>query len=116
AAAQVNGRLVRRLHPRTLLGAGVAIAAAGGVALLVVVLTGAGLWPLLAALFLVVTSVGLVMPNAPALALHDHGGNAGAAAALVGFAQFVVGGLVAPLAGADGVESALPMAVTVAVL
>ncbi len=116
AAAQVNGRLVRRFHPRRLLGAGVAASAAGGVALLVVVLTDAGLWPLLTALFIVVASVGLVLPNVPALALHDHGAHAGAAAALLGFAQFFVGGLVAPLAGADGAGSALPMAAAVAAL
>ncbi|MEV5413625.1 multidrug effflux MFS transporter [Thermopolyspora sp. NPDC052614] len=116
AATQANGRLVRRFPPRTLLGAGVAGSAAGGVALLVVVLTDAGLWPLLTALFIVVTSVGLVLPNAPALALHDHGAHAGAAAAVLGFAQFLVGGLVAPLAGADGAGSALPMAAAVAAL
>ncbi|GAA5056006.1 DHA1 family bicyclomycin/chloramphenicol resistance-like MFS transporter [Thermocatellispora tengchongensis] len=116
AATHVNGRLVRRFHPRKLLGAGVAGSAAGGAALLVVVLADAGLWPLLTALLIVVTSVGLVLPNAPALALHDHGAHAGAAAALLGFAQFFVGGLAAPLAGADGAGSALPMAVAVAVL
>lgn len=105
---------MRRL--RALLGAGVAATVAGGVALLAGVLTGAGLWPLLTALFVVVMSVGLVLPNAPALALHDHGAHPGAAAALLGFAQFFVGGLVAPLAGADGAGSALAMAATVAAL
>jgi DHA1 family bicyclomycin/chloramphenicol resistance-like MFS transporter len=74
----------------------------------------AGLWPLLAAFFLVVTSVGLVLPNAAALARENHGTNAGAAAALLGFAQFLFGGLVAPVVGIHGSTSALPTAAVMA--
>ncbi|WNV88041.1 multidrug effflux MFS transporter [Umezawaea sp. Da 62-37] len=111
-AAQASGRLVRHVDPRTLLAAGVFGSAAGGIALLAVVATGAGLWPMLAAFFVVVTSVGLVLPNAPALALEDHGSHAGAAAALLGCTQFLFGGLAAPLVG----HGALTMAAVMAAL
>jgi DHA1 family bicyclomycin/chloramphenicol resistance-like MFS transporter len=114
AAAQASGRLVRHVDTRSLLGAGVISAAAGGVALLVFVAIGAGLWPMLAALFTVVTSVGLVLPNALTLALENHGDHAGAAAALLGFAQYLFGGLAAPLVGFQGSNSAMPMAVVIA--
>lgn len=114
AAAQVSGRLVRQVDARLLLGSGVIGSAAGSVALLVVSATEAGLWPTLAAYFIVVTSVGLVLPNAAALALDTHGSQAGAAAALLGFAQFLFGGLVAPLVGLHGSASAMPMAVVMA--
>ena len=114
AAAQANARLVRHLNERTLLSTGVTASAIGAVALLVVVTARAGLWPLLAALFVVVTSVGLVLPNAAALTLEDHGKNAGAAAALLGCTQFLFGGLVAPLVGALGSGSALAMAAVIA--
>jgi DHA1 family bicyclomycin/chloramphenicol resistance-like MFS transporter len=114
AAAQASGRLVRHVDTRSLLGAGVIGAAAGGVALLVFVATGAGLWPMLAALFTVVTSVGLVLPNALTLALENHGDHAGAAAALFGFAQYLFGGLAAPLVGFQGSSSAMPMAAVIA--
>jgi len=110
AAAQASGRLVRHIDAQVLLGIGVIGSAAGGVALLVFVTAGAGLWPMLAAFFTVVTSVGLVLPNAPALALEGHGSHAGAAAALLGFAQFLLGGLAAPLVGFHGSNSAIPMA------
>jgi len=114
AAAQVSGKLVRQVDARILLAGGVVGAATGGGALLVLALAGAGLWPLLTALFIVVTSVGLVLPNAAALALENHGANAGAAAALLGCAQFLVGGLVAPLAGIHAADAAIPMAAVVA--
>jgi MFS transporter, DHA1 family, multidrug resistance protein len=114
AAAQASGRLVRRFDPRSLLRAGVLGATAGGIALLAFVTTGAGLWPLLAALFVVVTSVGLVLPNALTLALENHGDHAGAAAAVLGFAQYLFGGLAAPLVGFQGSSSAMPMAAVIA--
>ncbi len=109
-AAQASGRLVRQVDPRVLLATGVVGSAVGGVAVLAVVVSGAGLWPLLAAFFVVVTSVGLVLPNAPALVLEDHGSHAGAAAALLGFAQFLFGGLAAPLVGHGAVAMAAVMA------
>lgn len=84
AAAQVSGRLVVRLLPQALLRAGVIGAGAGGVALLVATVAGAGLWPTLGALFVIVSSVGLVLPNAAALAIEAHGANAGSAAAILG--------------------------------
>ena len=68
------------------------------------------------ALFAVVTAVGLVMPNATALALADHPETAGSASALLGLMQFVVGAAAAPLVGLAGAEDALPMAITIAVL
>lgn len=115
AAAQASGRLVRGVDARLLLGSGVIGSATGGLALLIFVVTQAGLWPTLAAFFIVVTSVGLVLPNAAALALNKHGSHAGAAAALLGFAQFLLGGLAAPLVGLHG-SSAMPLAVVMATL
>lgn len=113
-AAQVSGRLVGRVDARVLLGSGVVGAAAGGATLLVSVLAGAGLWPILVAFFVVVASVGLVLPNGAALALEGHGAHAGAAAALLGCAQFLFGGLVAPLVGLQGSGSAVPLAAVMA--
>jgi DHA1 family bicyclomycin/chloramphenicol resistance-like MFS transporter len=105
AASQVSAVLVRRVPPRTLLRTGVTTSAVGGVALLVCVQAGAGLVGVLASLFLVVLSVGLVAPNAAALALADHPRNAGSASALLGLMQFAVGGLLAPLVGLGGERS-----------
>jgi DHA1 family bicyclomycin/chloramphenicol resistance-like MFS transporter len=67
----------------------------------------------LPALFLVVSPVGLVGPNATALALADHPSIAGAASALLGVAQFLIGAVAAPLVGLAGTGSALPLGFTV---
>lgn len=116
AAAQLSGRLVHRVGARALLSTGLAGSAAGGVGVLIVAVTDTGLVPLLVALFVAVASVGLVMPNAAALALQDHGEHAGSAAALLGFSQFFIGGTLAPLAGAGGTDTAVPMGIVMAVL
>jgi len=116
AAAQVSGRLVHQVGARALLATGLTGSAAGGVGVLLATATDAGLVPLLLALFVAVTSVGLVLPNAAALALQDHGEHAGSAAALLGCTQFLIGGALAPLAGAGGTRTAVPMGLVMAVL
>ena len=73
-----------------------------------------GLVGVLAPLWTVLFSVGLAMPNTPALALARHGEAAGTAAALLGASQFVIGGAAAPLIGVMGSGSAVPMALVMA--
>jgi DHA1 family bicyclomycin/chloramphenicol resistance-like MFS transporter len=115
-ASQTSRALVGRYGPRALLGAGVRIAVVGGVGVLVSVLAGLGLAGLLPSLFVMVSSVGVVLPNAAALALADHPRTAGSASALLGLTQFAAGALAAPLAGVGGSHTALPMATVMAVL
>lgn len=114
--AQVSGRIVHRFGPRKLLAVGVTSSAVGGLIVLAAVLAGAGLVPLLVGLFVVVASVGLIMPNSMALALGDYGAVAGTAAALIGLAQHLIGAAAAPFAGLAGTGSATPMAVVIAIL
>ena len=114
AAAHINGHLVRHVDARVPLRAGVIGSAVGGIALLLLAVNDAGLWPLLAGFFIAVASVGLVLPNAAALALENHGPNAGAAAALLGFGQFLLGGLAAPLVGIRAANDAVPTAAVMA--
>jgi DHA1 family bicyclomycin/chloramphenicol resistance-like MFS transporter len=63
-----------------------------------------------------VASVGMVLPNAAALALADHPRTAGSASALLGLTQFATGAIAAPLAGVGGSHTALPMAIVIATL
>jgi DHA1 family bicyclomycin/chloramphenicol resistance-like MFS transporter len=113
-AGQLNGRLVGRISERALLRAGLLLGAAGGVLVLVSVLAHLPLAALLVSLFLLVSSIGLVMPNASSLALAEHARSAGAASALLGVLQFVIGGVATPLVGLGGPGTAVPMAATVA--
>ncbi|MEU3609696.1 multidrug effflux MFS transporter [Streptomyces sp. NPDC035033] len=115
-AAQVSGRIVHRTGPRALLATGLGVSAVGGLGLLAVVLTDAGLAPLLVALFLVVSSVGLIMPNSFALALQNHGDVAGSASALLGLFQHLIGAAVVPLVGLAGEDTAVPMGIVIAAL
>ncbi|MFC5746527.1 multidrug effflux MFS transporter [Actinomadura rugatobispora] len=117
AAGQVGGRLAGRVPLRRLLGCGVAVAAAAAAALLAAVLAGAGLAIVLPALFLVVAAQGMVLPNATALGLTGRPPRvAGSASALLGVAQFAIGGAAAPLAGLGGTGTAVPMAAAIAAL
>lgn len=108
--SQVNGRLVRRLGLHRLMGAGLVALCGGALFLQGAVLFGLGLEAVLAGLFVVVASQGLIAPNATALALGTHGRNAGSASALLGALRFVIGAGAAPLVGVAGEGTALPMA------
>ena len=111
AGSQVNARLVGRYGPATLLRAGLTTIAAAACTLLVVVLIGGlGVAAVLAPMFVIVSSLAFVLPNSTALALADHPEVAGTASALLGMGQFVIGALVAPIVGAGGTDSAVPMA------
>jgi DHA1 family bicyclomycin/chloramphenicol resistance-like MFS transporter len=113
--SQLNPFLLRRLTPRDVVRAGVAIGSVSSVVLLAAAVTGLGGLPLvLGALWFLLFSCGLTLPNTPALALTRHGEAAGTAAALLGASQFVIGGAAAPLIGAMGSDSAVPMALVMA--
>ncbi|GHO70045.1 Bcr/CflA family drug resistance efflux transporter [Ktedonobacter sp. SOSP1-52] len=111
--AQVNARLVGRVPSQHLLSYGYAMIALGGMALLVVVLSGIGLIGILPAFFILTSSLGLIMPNATTLAMANTRA-AGSAAALLGVLQLAIGAVVAPLVGLGGSASALPMAASIA--
>jgi DHA1 family bicyclomycin/chloramphenicol resistance-like MFS transporter len=113
-AGQLNGRLVGRFSERTLLAAGLTVAAVGGLGVLFAVTAGLPLIGLVIPLLVVVSSIGLVMPNASSLALAEHARSAGSASALLGVLQFVIGGVATPLVGLGGPGTAVPMAATMA--
>jgi MFS transporter, DHA1 family, multidrug resistance protein len=117
AASQLNHRLLTRWSPGALLRTALLAAAGAGVALLTFVLIGGlGVWAVLVPLFVVVSAVGVVMPNSTALAMTDHPESAGSASALLGMLQFVIGAAAAPLVGIAGKDTAVPMAVMIALL
>lgn len=107
---QINPILVKRHGPVKILSVAIAVAVAGSLALLATATTGfGGLLGFMIPLFFIVSAAGLSFPNAPAIALNRHGEAAGTAAALLGAAQFMVGGFIAPLVGllADGTAAPL---------
>ncbi len=111
--SQIGGRIVTRTGPRRLLNIGVAMACVVGVALAVSVVTHAGLVAVETCFFLLISSYGLVGPNATALALAPFPHVAGSASALMGLSQFTLGAAVAPLVGIAGQHTAVPLAIVV---
>ncbi len=108
---QTNARLVGRIASESqLLLTALITAAVAGATVVTVVLAGLPLWMILVALFVMIASLGFVMPNTLMLALARHREVSGSASALLGVCQFVIGALAAPLVGIGGVGSALPMA------
>jgi DHA1 family bicyclomycin/chloramphenicol resistance-like MFS transporter len=117
AAAQLSGRLTERVAPRKILRAGLIVSCTGAALLLVAVLGEIGLAAVLPALFLVVASVGLILPNSAALAMSGWPpAVAGSASSLLGLVQFVIGAAVSPLVGVAGPDTAVPMAIAMAAL
>ena len=110
AMTQINPLLVKRFSPVRILFAAVLLSFSGAVALVVTAATGSGgILGFMVPLFFIVSAAGLSFPNAPAIALNRHGESAGTAAALLGAAQFMIGGLIAPLVGALSDGTPLPM-------
>jgi DHA1 family bicyclomycin/chloramphenicol resistance-like MFS transporter len=102
-ATQFNVVLLKRFSPQaiTLWALAAALVAAGVFAGLSVAHAG-GLAGFVVPVWAILAAMGLVIPNAPALALSRHPEAAGTAAALLGAAQFGLGAAVAPLVGVLG--------------
>jgi DHA1 family bicyclomycin/chloramphenicol resistance-like MFS transporter len=113
--SQVNPLLVQRFGTRRVVRVAVTVSAVAALTMLAAAVLGVGgLAAVLGPLWVVLACAGLTFPNTPAIALTRHGEAAGTAAALLGAAQFVIGGAVAPIIGALGSDSAVPMALVMA--
>ncbi|HEX6875913.1 MAG TPA: Bcr/CflA family multidrug efflux MFS transporter [Nocardioidaceae bacterium] len=109
-AAQLNPLMIRRFGAVNVLSVAMLVGMLAATVLVVGGLTGrGGLVGVLVPLSVVVASVGLSLPNTPALALTRHGEAAGTAAAMLGSVQFGIGALVAPVVGLFGSRTAAPM-------
>lgn len=114
AGAQVGARLAGRVSAGALLAAGLAIMTAGGGLLLTVIVSRlVGLAGVMPAIVMVLAGWGLVGPNGLALAMHRYPQAAGAASAVVGWLQFTLAAVAAPLPGLGGQGDPLPMALLV---
>jgi DHA1 family bicyclomycin/chloramphenicol resistance-like MFS transporter len=102
-ATQFNVVLLRRFAPQTIVvWALVAASLAGVVFIGICVSHAGGLSGFVVPIWVILAAMGLVIPNAPAVALSRHPDAAGTAAAVLGAAQFGLGAAVAPLVGVLG--------------
>lgn len=114
AFGQLNGKvLVGRVPLDRVLGFGLSMSGAAAVALLLMtsgVFGHVGLVPLAVGLCVLMSGMGLTMPNANSQALMRTPHAAGSASALLGTSQFLVGAVASPLVGVAGERTAVPMA------
>ncbi|WP_328428173.1 multidrug effflux MFS transporter [Streptomyces sp. NBC_00443] len=112
---QINGKvLVGRVSLDRVLGAGLAVVTLAATALLLMslgVFGEVGLVPVAAALFVLMSAMGVTLPNTQALALLRTKHAAGSASALLGTSSFLIGAIASPLVGIAGEDTAVPMAV-----
>jgi DHA1 family bicyclomycin/chloramphenicol resistance-like MFS transporter len=102
-ATQANVLLLKRFTPQTITVSALAVSAVTAAVFVALALGEVGgLWGFLVPIWLILAAMGLVIPNAPAVALSRHSDAAGTAAALLGAAQFGLGAAVAPLVGVLG--------------
>ena len=102
-ATQFNVVLLRRFAPQTIVLWALVVAALTGVVFVGLSYEHIGGLPgFVVPVWAILAAMGLVIPNAPAVALARHPDAAGTAAALLGAAQFGLGAAVAPMVGVLG--------------
>jgi DHA1 family bicyclomycin/chloramphenicol resistance-like MFS transporter len=114
AVAMVLGRqvaraVVGRTGALALVRAGTVVLALACSGALVATLADAGTVILVVTLLMAMGSIGVIGPNALALAMETHPERAGAASGVFGFVQFAFGSAVGPVVGVAGSNADVPM-------
>jgi DHA1 family bicyclomycin/chloramphenicol resistance-like MFS transporter len=113
--AYLNSHIVARLGISKLIGIGTTSMAVGGTAALVLTLAGGGVLGILLPGVLYMFGVGFTFANSMARTMSRFPGSMGAASAVFGVNQFLVGALVAAGLSLLSTPSPLPLALTTAV-
>jgi DHA1 family bicyclomycin/chloramphenicol resistance-like MFS transporter len=106
---QVSSRLMRRYGPQWILGVTTAVQAVAALAIIVLAESGAGFIGVLIPLFFFITAAGFGFPAVQVLALVNHAREAGTAASVLGALNFGLAGLISPIVGWLGIDTAVPM-------
>jgi len=116
--SQFNVVLLKRFSPQSIMVGGLAAAVLAGAAFVGLAVAQVGGLPgFVVPVWSILAAMGLVIPNAPAVALSRHKEASGTAAALLGAAQFGLGAAVAPLVGVLGNdEVALALVMTTGIV
>lgn len=107
----VPARLAGRVPDVELLMGSLIVPVLGSVALLGGFLCHAPIYYTIPVLFITIVPLSIMGAASFSLALSRQGKNAGSASALIGFAQMILGGLMMPLVGIAGSDTAVPMGI-----
>lgn len=116
ASSTVASRLLRTRSPRQILAIGTTWLLTAAVTLLLLALLPINAAWLVVPIFFLVPALGFIAGPATGLALDAVRGAAGTGSAVLGASQFALAALVSPLVSVGDGHSALPMAITIAVL
>jgi MFS transporter, DHA1 family, multidrug resistance protein len=111
---QVSRRLVEKTGPELLFQSGVKGMVVGAAGTLIVSVAHAGIVLQAGSFFVLLSSMGLVVPNGTAAAMAARPDTLGSASGLLGLFQYTVGAGVAPLVGLGGADNAVPMGIVMA--
>ena len=113
-SAQVNGRVLHGHAPERLMRNAAFVQALAGLMLIAAAFAGGThLAVIVFPLFLYLSCIGFVFPNAVTLALANHGEIAGMASALLGTIQFVMAAIGTAIVSAINASTAMPMAAAI---
>ncbi len=110
AGVQISSRLQKRIGPAWIIAGATIVQSICAVAMIVLDLSGAGIFGTIVPLFVFIAACGFNFPAISALALVRHGAEAGTAASVLGAANFGVAGLVSPIVGLFVIRDSIPMA------
>ena len=106
----VNARVAPRLGPQRMLGFGIALLLLAGTSMLTLTLTGLlTITGFIITAFVLTAGTGFTLSNASALALAEASHARGLGAALLGSVQFGFAGVLAPITGVWGENTAVPL-------
>lgn len=115
-ASQFNTFLLKRYASEQLITGALMCQCCFAISLVAVsVLRLDNFWVTIALLFLYLSSIGLVMPNASALSMKPFERNAGSASALLGFIQMGLGSLATVAVGLMNIKTVFPLAIGIVV-
>lgn len=113
--AQLAPQLMKYFNPKTIIRGALLVYTIVAILLVMLQISGSArlLWVALL-LFLVVSSLGCIVPLSGTLALESYGNISGTASALIGALQFGVGAIASFFVGVAADGTALPMVATIA--
>ena len=114
AGVQISSQLAKRIAPQWILSVSTLVLLGSAIAIIVLDIAGAGFFGTVVPLWFFITACGFGFPMVQALALTNHGKEAGTAASLLGAMNFGLAGLISPIVGMFGIANAVPMGVAMA--
>jgi DHA1 family bicyclomycin/chloramphenicol resistance-like MFS transporter len=106
---QFSSRLVRKVGPQWILACSTVLLLVSALTIVLLDSLNVGLFGILIPLWFFILGCGLSFPCIQVIALANHGREAATAASVLGAVNFGLAGLISPIVGYFGVETAVPM-------